>query len=48
MYANPDSGTMPAATRAQWLRDLYRGDEPGRRAAHRGHAAAHSGPHGRS
>ncbi|GAB3324909.1 hypothetical protein GCM10027511_33700 [Hymenobacter humi] len=27
VYANPDSGTMPAATRAQWLRDLYRGDE---------------------
>jgi HTH-type transcriptional repressor of NAD biosynthesis genes len=27
VYANPDSETMPAALRAQWLRELYRGDE---------------------
>jgi NadR type nicotinamide-nucleotide adenylyltransferase len=27
VYANPDSATMPAAVRAQWLRELYRGDE---------------------
>lgn len=27
VYANPDSATQPAAVRAQWLRELYRGDE---------------------
>ncbi|GAA4041466.1 multifunctional transcriptional regulator/nicotinamide-nucleotide adenylyltransferase/ribosylnicotinamide kinase NadR [Hymenobacter glaciei] len=27
VYANPDSPTHPAAERAQWLRELYRGDE---------------------
>ncbi|WP_210515098.1 AAA family ATPase [Hymenobacter terricola] len=27
VYANPDSATLPAAVRAQWLRELYRGDE---------------------
>ena len=27
VYANPDSPTHPAAARAQWLRELYRGDE---------------------
>ncbi|MBF9237628.1 AAA family ATPase [Hymenobacter sp. BT683] len=27
VYANPDSGTMPAATRARWIQELYRGDE---------------------
>lgn len=27
VYANPDSTTMPAAVRAGWLRELYRGDE---------------------
>ena len=27
VYANPDSEPMPAAVRAQWLRELYRGDE---------------------
>ncbi|OGX87633.1 hypothetical protein BEN47_00215 [Hymenobacter lapidarius] len=27
VYANPDSATMPAAVRAGWLRELYRGDE---------------------
>jgi HTH-type transcriptional repressor of NAD biosynthesis genes len=27
VYANPDSTTHPAAVRAQWLRELYRGDE---------------------
>jgi HTH-type transcriptional repressor of NAD biosynthesis genes len=27
VYANPDSATMPAAVRADWLRALYRGDE---------------------
>ncbi|GAB3847485.1 multifunctional transcriptional regulator/nicotinamide-nucleotide adenylyltransferase/ribosylnicotinamide kinase NadR [Hymenobacter terrigena] len=26
VYANPDSETMPAPVRAQWLRELYRGD----------------------
>ena len=27
VYANPDSTQFPAAVRAQWLRELYRGDE---------------------
>lgn len=27
VYANPDSATMPAAERADWIRELYRGDE---------------------
>ena len=27
VYANPDSPTMPAAARASWIRELYRGDE---------------------
>ena len=27
VYANPDSPTHPVAERAQWLRELYRGDE---------------------
>ncbi|WP_201982335.1 AAA family ATPase [Hymenobacter rubidus] len=27
VYANPDSAAMPAPVRAQWLRELYRGDE---------------------
>jgi NadR type nicotinamide-nucleotide adenylyltransferase len=27
VYANPDAATQPAAARAQWLRELYRGDE---------------------
>ena len=27
VYASPDSPTHPAAERAQWLRELYRGDE---------------------
>ncbi|MCC3152475.1 AAA family ATPase [Hymenobacter sp. BT770] len=27
VYANPDSDTMPAAVRAGWIRELYRGDE---------------------
>ena len=27
VYANPDSPTHPAPERAQWLRELYRGDE---------------------
>lgn len=27
VYANPDAATMPAAMRAQWLRELYRGDK---------------------
>ena len=27
VYANPDSAALPAAVRAQWLRELYRGDE---------------------
>jgi HTH-type transcriptional repressor of NAD biosynthesis genes len=27
VYANPDSRMQPAAMRAQWLRELYRGDE---------------------
>ena len=27
VYANPDSPAHPAAERAQWLRELYRGDE---------------------
>jgi len=27
VYANPDSPDLPAASRAQWLRELYRGDE---------------------
>ena len=27
VYANPDSPMHPAAMRAQWLRELYRGDE---------------------
>jgi HTH-type transcriptional repressor of NAD biosynthesis genes len=26
VYSNPDSATMPAPVRAQWLRELYRGD----------------------
>jgi HTH-type transcriptional repressor of NAD biosynthesis genes len=26
VYANPDSAAMPAPLRAQWLRELYRGD----------------------
>ena len=36
VYANPDSATQPAAVRAQWLRELYRGDE--------GAAGPHIGP----
>ncbi|MDO7847694.1 AAA family ATPase [Hymenobacter sp. M29] len=35
VYANPDSPTHPAATRADWLRMLYRGDD--------GHAGPHIG-----
>ncbi|GAC1369946.1 MAG: hypothetical protein NVSMB30_08190 [Hymenobacter sp.] len=27
VYANPDSATTPAAVRAGWMRELYRGDE---------------------
>jgi NadR type nicotinamide-nucleotide adenylyltransferase len=27
VYANPDSAAMPAAVRATWIRELYRGDE---------------------
>jgi HTH-type transcriptional repressor of NAD biosynthesis genes len=27
LYANPDSDVMPAAVRANWLRQLYRGDD---------------------
>lgn len=27
VYANPDSATMPAALRARWIQELYRGDD---------------------